>query len=139
MAKEIRFEDIIVGSEMPVLVKKPVEKIQLVKYSGASGDFNPLHTVPEVGEAVGIGQIAHGMLIMGFVGQAITDWMPKKCLKKFSVRFAGMTRPGDVVTVTGRVREKSAEGGVEKIVCDVEAKNQKEDVLIAGFFEAVFP
>ena len=139
MAKEIRFEDITIGSEMPVLVKKPVEKIQLVKYSGASGDFNPLHTIPEVGEAVGIGQIAHGMLIMGFVGQAITDFIPKKYLKKFSVRFAGMTRPGDVVTVTGKVREKSAEDGVKKIVCDVLAKNQKDSVLISGFFEAVFP
>jgi len=139
MAKEICFEDINVGSEMPVLVKKPVEKIQLVKYSGASGDFNPLHTIPEVGESVGIGQIAHGMLIMGFVGQAITDWIPKKYLKKFSVRFAGMTRPGDVVTVTGKVREKATEGGLKKIICDVLAKNQKEDVLISGFFEAVFP
>ena len=137
MNKEIKFEDIAVGSEIPTLVKKPVEKIQLVKYSGASGDFNPLHTIPEVGEAVGIGQIAHGMLIMGFVGQAITDFVPKKYLKKFSVRFVGMTKPGDTVTVTGKVREKAAEG--RKITCDVQAKNQKDQVLLAGFFEAVLP
>ncbi len=136
MGKEIRFEEISVGSEMPVLVKTPVDHMQLVRYAGASGDFNPLHTDPEVGKKVGIGQIAHGMLIMGFVGQAITDWIPKKCLKKFSVRFAGMTRPGDTVTVTGKVREK-ADGN--KIVCDVQAKNQKEEVLVAGFFEAVLP
>ena len=136
MGKEIRFEEISVGSEMPVLVKTPVDHMQLVRYAGASGDFNPLHTDPEVGKKVGIGQIAHGMLIMGFVGQAITDWIPKKYLKKFSVRFAGMTRPGDTVTVTGKVREK-ADGN--KIVCDVQAKNQKEEVLVAGFFEAVLP
>ena len=139
MEKEIRYDDLTVGSEMSTLVKAPVDKVQLVKYSGASGDFNPLHTDPEVGKAVGIGQIAHGMLIMGFVGQAITDWVPKKFLKKLSVRFAGMTRPGDVVTVTGKVKEKVAEGGVKKIVCDVQAKNQKEEVLISGFFEAVLP
>jgi acyl dehydratase len=137
MEKEIRYDDLTVGSEMPILVKAPVDKMQLVKYSGASGDFNPLHTDPEVGKAVGIGQIAHGMLIMGFVGQAITDWVPKKFLKKLSVRFAGMTRPGDVVTVTGKVREKVADGGLKKIVCDVQAKNQKEEVLVSGFFEAV--
>lgn len=136
MSTEVRFGDIAVGSEMPVLVKTPVDHMQLVRYAGASGDFNPLHTDPEVGKKVGIGQIAHGMLIMGFVGQAITDWIPKKCLKKFSVRFAGMTRPGDTVTVTGKVREK-ADGN--KIVCDVQAKNQKEEVLVAGFFEAVLP
>jgi acyl dehydratase len=139
MEKEIRYDDLNVGSEMSILVKAPVDKMQLVKYSGASGDFNPLHTDPEVGKAVGIGQIAHGMLIMGFVGQAITDWVPKKFLKKLSVRFAGMTRPGDVVTVTGKVKEKVAEGGLKKIVCDVQAKNQKEEVLVNGFFEAVLP
>jgi acyl dehydratase len=139
MEKEIRYDDLNVGSEMSILVKAPVDKVQLVKYSGASGDFNPLHTDPEVGKAVGIGQIAHGMLIMGFVGQAITDWVPKKFLKKLSVRFAGMTRPGDVVTVTGKVREKVADGGLKKIICDVQAKNQKEEVLISGFFEAVLP
>jgi acyl dehydratase len=139
MEKEIRFEDLDVGMEMPVLVKAPVDKVQLVKYSGASGDFNPLHTDPEVGKAVGIGQIAHGMLIMGFVGQAITDWIPKKFLKKLSVRFAGMTRPGDVVSVAGKIREKAAESGVKKIVCDVQARNQKDEVLISGFFEAVWP
>jgi acyl dehydratase len=136
MGKEIRFEELSVGSEMPLLVKTPVDHMQLVRYAGASGDFNPLHTDPEVGKKVGIGQIAHGMLIMGFVGQAITDWIPKKCLKKFSVRFAGMTRPGDTVTVTGKVREK-ADGN--KIVCDVQAKNQKEEVLVTGYFEAVLP
>jgi acyl dehydratase len=139
MEKEIRYDDLTVGSEMSVLVKAPVDKVQLVKYSGASGDFNPLHTDPEVGKAVGIGQIAHGMLIMGFVGQAITDWVPKIFLKKLSIRFAGMTRPGDVVTVTGKVREKVADGGLKKIICDVQAKNQKEEVLISGFFEAVLP
>jgi len=139
MEKEIRFDDLNVGSEMSTLVKAPVDHMQLVKYSGASGDFNPLHTDPAVGKAVGIGQIAHGMLIMGFVGQAITDWVPKKFLKKLSVRFAGMTRPGDVVTVTGKVREKVAEGGLKKIVCDVQARNQKEEVLVSGFFEAVLP
>lgn len=139
MENEIRYDDLNVGSEMSILVKAPVDKVQLVKYSGASGDFNPLHTDPEVGKAVGIGQIAHGMLIMGFVGQAITDWVPKKFLKKLSVRFAGMTRPGDVVTVTGKVKEKVAEGGLKKIVCDVQAKNQKDEVLVTGFFEAVLP
>jgi acyl dehydratase len=124
---------------MSTLVKAPVDKIQLVKYAGASGDFNPLHTDPDVGKAVGIAQIAHGMLVMGFVGQAITDWIPKKCLKKLSVRFAGMTRPGDVVTVTGKVREKITEGELKKIVCDVQAKNQKDEILITGFFEVALP
>ena len=139
MPKEIYFEDIKVGNAMPPLVKNPVEKVQLVKYAGASGDFNALHTDPEVGKAVGIGGvIAHGMLVMGFVGQAITDWIPKRYLRKFGVRFSGMTKPGDVVTVTGVVKEKK-EGPGKRVICDVEAKNQQGTLLVSGSFEAELP
>ncbi|MGA3114783.1 MAG: MaoC/PaaZ C-terminal domain-containing protein [Syntrophobacteraceae bacterium] len=136
MAQEIYSNDIEVGDVMPVLVKAPIDKVQLVKYAGASGDFNPLHLDPDVGKAVGLGgTIAHGMLIMGFVGQAMTNGIPKKYIKKFGVRFAGMTRPGDVVTVTGVVKEKSG----NRIVCDLEAKNQNGTLLIGGSFEAALP
>ena len=138
MATEIYFEDVQIGDSMPSLVKEPVTEVQLVKYSGASGDFNPIHTIPEAAKAAGLGgTIAHGMLIMGFVGQAITNWIPKKNLKKFGVRFAGMTRPGDVVTITGKVKDKTGDG--QRILCDVEARNQAGALLVAGRFEAALP
>jgi len=140
MPKQIYFEDVNIGDVIPPLVKDPVEKVQLVRYAGASGDFNPLHTDPDVGKAVGIGgTIAHGMLIMGFVGQAVTNWIPKKYLRKFGVRFAGMTRPGDVVTITGRVTEKFERGNEKGIICNVEARNQTGALLVAGSFEAALP
>jgi acyl dehydratase len=140
MAKEIYFEDINVGDALPALVKDPVTNVQLVKYSGASGDFNPIHTDPEAAKASGLGgTIAHGMLIMGFVGQAVTDWIPKKYLKKLGVRFAGMTRPGDVVSITGIVTAKKEEGNEKRIVCELTAKNQKDVLLVAGMFEAALP
>jgi len=132
------FDNLMVGGEMHKLVKAPVTHKQLVKYSGASGDFNPIHTDPEVGRAAGTGLIAHGMLIMGFAGQAITDWLPKKYLRKFSVRFVGMARPGDVVTVTGKVKEKIRVPS-QRILCEITAKNQKDEVLVTGVFEAEFP
>jgi len=138
MAKELFLRDVSIGDPMPTLVKEPVSKVQLVRYAGASGDFNPLHTDPEIGKAVGIGgQIAHGMLIMGFVGQAITNWVPKKCLKSFFIRFAGMTRPDDVITVTGKVVDKREDNG--RIRCEVAARNQKDELIVAGQFEAELP
>ena len=140
MATDIYFDDIIVGDAMPELVKDPIENVQVVKYAGASGDFNPLHTDPEVGKSVGMGgTIAQGMRIMGFVGQAITNWIPKKYLKKFGVRFVGITRPGDVVTVTGTVKDKKESGDAKLILCDVVAKNQDGAVLVTGSFEAAVP
>lgn len=139
MATELYFQDIQVGDAIPTLVKKPVSKVQLVRYAGASGDFNPLHIDPEFGKTVGIGQIAHGMLIMGFVGEAVTNWVPKKYLRKLSVRFVGMTRPDDVITVTGKVMDKKQENGHNIIRCDVLVRNQKDEVVVAGSFEAALP
>jgi len=140
MAKELYFQDINVKDQMPILVKGPVEHMQLVKYAGSSGDFNPLHVDPEVGKAVGIGgQIAHGMLVMGFVGQALAGWIPKKYLRKFNVRFVGMTRLDETVTVTGKQTDKKQEGGNNIIRGEVFARDQQEELLIAGSFEAHLP
>ncbi len=60
-----------VGDEK-VLVKEPVERIQLVKYAGASGDFNRIHYDEPFAKAGGFPSvIAHGMLSMGFFGQLV--------------------------------------------------------------------
>lgn len=136
--KELFFEDINVGDEMPELVKEPITEVQLVKYAGASGDFNPLHTVDAVGKQAGFGGvIAHGMLVMGFVGQAIAGWVPNRYLKKFKVRFSAVTRPGEIITVSGKVVEKKAEGNT--VVWDLQAKDQKGEVKVSGRLEAALP
>jgi acyl dehydratase len=138
MTPLIYFEDLKVGERMPPLTKDPISIIQLVRYAGASGDFNPLHFDPSIGEAAGFGGvIAHGMLIMGFVGQAITNWIPNRYLKKFKARFIGITRPEDIITITGRVIEKKEPE--QSILFSVAAKDQKGEVKIKGTFEAQLP
>ncbi len=140
MAHEVYYEDINVGDEMPELVKGPLQKLQHVMYAGASGDFNPLHTDDDFAKAVGLdGVIAHGMLIMGFVGQAITQWIPRKYLKKFGVRFAGMTKPGNTITVKGNVVDKLVEGSENIIRCEVLAQDENGDIKVTGHFEAALP
>src|SRR5437667_6672984 len=100
-------EDVQVDDAIPKLVKSPVSHLQLVRYAGASGDFNPLHTDPKFGELAGTGGIiAHGMLIMGFVGQMLSDYVGPTALRKFGVRCKGMTRPEHVITCTGHITEK---------------------------------
>ena len=140
MAQELYFEDVQIGQAMPPLTKSPVAKLQLVMYAGASGDFNPLHTDDDFAKAVGMpGVIAHGMLIMGFVGQAITDWIPRKNLKKLGVRFAGMTFPGETITVTGAVTDKRQENGSNLITCEITAADQNGGVKVSGSFVAALP
>ena len=96
------FESVNIGDQVIHLVKPPITKTQLVRYAGASGDFNPLHTDDEAAKAAGFdGVVAHGMLMMGILSQAITASIPRRQLRKVNVRFKGMTRPDAVITVSG--------------------------------------
>lgn len=134
------FEDVQVGDSIPALEKAPVSHWQLVRYAGASGDFNPLHTDPKVGEMIGTGGIiAHGMLIMGFVGQFLSDYAGPTALKKFGVRFKGMTRIGDVITVSGTITEKYEQDGESLIAGKAQAVDQNGDVKVTATFAASLP
>src|SRR5690348_11436949 len=122
---KLYYEDIEVGDTIPKLVKSPVSHLQLVRYAGASGDFNPLHTDPKIGEMIGTGGIiAHGMLIMGFVGQMLSDYVGPQALRKFNVRFRGMTRLGDEITCSGTITQKYEADGEARIAGKVQAADQ---------------
>ncbi len=137
---KLYFEDVQVGDTIPKLVKSPVSHLQLVRYAGASGDFNPLHTDPKIGELIGVGGIiAHGMLIMGFVGQFLSDYMGPTTLRKFNVRFKGMTCIDDVITCTGTITEKYETDGEARIAGKVQATDQNGEVKVAGTFVAALP
>src|SRR5256886_15380598 len=137
---KLYYEDVQVGDEIPKLTKSPVTHLQLVRYAGASGDFNPLHTDPKIGEMIGTGGIiAHGMLIMGFVGQMLSDYVGPQALRKFGVRFKGMTRIDDVITCTGKITEKYEADGETRIAGKVQAVDQNGDVKVSGTFVAALP
>jgi acyl dehydratase len=85
------------------------------------------------------GVITHGMLVMGFVGQAITGWIPKKYLKRFGVRFVGMAKPGNTLTITGSVTDKKNQAGENLITCEVVAVDEAGDVKVTGSFDAALP
>src|SRR5512138_935140 len=95
-----KYEEIQEGYELPSLTKEPITQLQLIRYAGASGDFNQIHTVPDYAKEAGLdGTIAHGMLIMGMLGQMVSNWAGGPMnVKKFEVSFKAITKPGDVVT-----------------------------------------
>ena len=135
---KLYYEDVEIGDTIPKLVKSPISHLQLVRYAGASGDFNPLHTDPKIGELVGIGGIiGHGMLIMGFVGQMLSDYVGPTALRKFDVRFKGMTRLDDIITCTGTITEKYEVDGEARIAVRVHAADQNDEVKVTGRFVAV--
>ncbi|HOE71241.1 MAG: bifunctional enoyl-CoA hydratase/phosphate acetyltransferase [Deltaproteobacteria bacterium ADurb.BinA179] len=141
MIQEKYFEDVNVGDAVIELKKGPLQKLQLVMYAGASGDFNPLHTDDDFAKAVGMkdGVIAHGMFVMGCVGQAVTSWVPKNRLKRLGVRFAGMSKPGNTITISGVVTDKRVVDGENIVTCSVVAKDEQGDVKVSGSFDAALP
>jgi acyl dehydratase len=130
------FEDINEGDSFASIRKEPITRVQLVKYAGASGDFNPLHTVEEIGEKAGTGIIAHGMLIMGMAAEGVTTWIPRQYVKKLKVRFKKMTYPGETILITGRVLEKRPNNTV---IGEVVAMNSDGEIKVSGTFEGVLP
>ena len=137
---KIFFEDVNEGDSIPEFVTKPLEEIQFVMYAGASGDFNPLHTVHSFGEKAGFGGvIGHGMLSMALAGRALTNWLGHKALKKFGVNFRSVTLPRDVITVKGTVTKKYTEGGNNLIDIDLLAQNQRGESVVVGNATAVLP
>ena len=109
MTAPVRAADVEAGTELPEQTFA-VTRADLVRYAGASGDFNPIHWSERVATEVGLpGVIAHGMLTMGLAARAVTAWTgDPTALVEYTVRFG---RPvvvpddgtGAEVTVRGRV------------------------------------
>jgi acyl dehydratase len=108
-ASRISAAGVAVGTELPEQVYR-VTRADLVRYAGASGDFNPIHWNERIATEVGLHDvIAHGMFTMALAGRAVTDWTgDPTALVEYNVRFG---RPvvvpdderGAEVTVTGKV------------------------------------
>jgi acyl dehydratase len=117
----VRLAEVSVGDSLPAQ-SFPVTRGDLVRYAGASGDFNVIHWNERVARSVGLPDvIAHGMLTMALVGRALTDWAGDPgALVDFGVRF---TRPvvvpdddlGATLEVGGTVTAVDAETGTASI------------------------
>jgi acyl dehydratase len=120
------------GEKLPVRTFR-VTRADLVRYAGASGDFNPIHWSDRTAVKVGLpGVIAHGMLTMALVGRAITDWTgDPAAVVEYGVRF---TKPvvvpdddeGTEVEVGAEVKDVTGDGLAR---LDITATCQGEKVL----------
>jgi acyl dehydratase len=93
-----------VGDQVPP-VGHTIQRIELVRYAGASGDFNPIHWSEEWATSVGLpGVIAHGMFSMGVAARMVSAYAgDPAAIKRLRVRFSAMIRPGETLTVAGEV------------------------------------
>jgi acyl dehydratase len=122
-------------------IVKQVTQEQINAYAEASGDHNPIHLDAAAARAVGLdGTIAHGMLIMAFMGQLVTDWLagqlpPGGWVARLRTRFQAMVRPGDTLTVSGSLGAR--ESGRQRL--DVWAESQRGERVTTGSAEVALP
>ena len=134
------FEDVEVGMTLE-LQKPPITRLQIAKFAGASGDFNPSHVDEDIARDVGGmgGVFAHGMLGMGFIGQMLTDFLHDRSLRLFSTRATRVVRPGDSLTCHAVVSRKWVEDEDNIAEFEVTATNQRGEVTHTGRAEALLP
>ena len=126
----VRFGDVAVGQSLPARTFT-ITRADLVRYAGASGDFNPIHWNERFAREVGLPDvIAHGMYTMALAARAVTDWAGDPgAVTEYSVRF---TKPvvvpddgvGALLSVEGVVAAK-LDGG--RVRVDLTARSDGSD------------
>ena len=132
MTATVSYADVEVGTALPPLSVN-VQRVNLVMYCGASGDFNPIHWNQRFAQAVGLPDvIAHGMFTMASACRVVTNWVGDPgAVVEYGVRF---TRPvvvpdddtGAVIEVSAVVDEKRDDGTVRVTVT---ATSERQTVL----------
>jgi acyl dehydratase len=140
MARQIYFEDVEVGSEIPPLEKNPTTQ-QLVRYAGASGDFYQIHYDKDFAIAAKLpGVILHGALKNGFLAQLMTDFAGEHgWLRKLAVQYRGMDQPGSRVVCRGKVTKKYVAGADHLADCEIWLENAKGEKTTPGSATVVLP
>jgi acyl dehydratase len=135
MTATVKYTDVEVGSQVPEQTFT-IERVDLVKYAGASGDFNPIHWNERVATAVGLPNvIAHGMLTMAETARVVTDWVGDAgAVEEYSVRFSKpIAVPDDDkgahLVVGGQVSEKLDDN---RVVVTITARVDGDKVLTAA-------
>lgn len=130
---EPKYAGVNVDDELHALTMPPMTRQTLAIYCGASGDHNPMHVDFDFARESGLDDvIAHGMLVMAYMGRLLTSWVGQDAIQSFDTRFQAMTRVGDAITAHGRVVEKFTDGDANCVRIDLAAIDQNGEVKAVG-------
>jgi acyl dehydratase len=122
-----------VGDRLVYKSFPPISRHRLALYCGASGDHNPIHVDLDFAKKAGFNDVfAHGMLVMAYLGQALTDAVSPGAIRSFSTRFSAITQLGAQLTCEGNVVELLEADGEKRARLSLTAKDEKGEVKLAG-------
>lgn len=125
--------DIKAGDRIVHKVFPPITRHTLALYCGASGDHNPIHVDIDFAKAAGFPDVfAHGMLVMAYLGQALTDAVPPSRIRSFATRFVAITQLGATLTCEGTVTELFAENGERRARLALTTRDDRGEVKLEG-------
>ena len=137
--KKLSFDKVKIGDEGPVISHK-LTRTDLVRYAGASGDFNPMHHDEVAAQAAGQPSVfGHGMFSMGLLGTAVTDYVGVGNVTRYQVRFARQTWPDEVLSSKIVVMGKREEDGEQLIDLAVTLSNGDGEDKLVGEATAALP
>jgi acyl dehydratase len=120
--------DLLVNKTFP-----RISRTTLGLYAGASGDHNPIHIDIDFAKKAGFPDVfSHGMLVMGLLGQAVTDAVPPDRLRSLSTRFVAITQLGAQITCEGAVAEVMDASGERRARLALTAKDETGDIKLSG-------
>jgi acyl dehydratase len=124
------------GGELPPRRFGPVTMTDIVRYQGASGDFNPMHHDDELARSAGYpAAFSVGMLGAGYLASYCTDIFGVETVRRFRASFRELVWRGDSLTATGRVVSVSVRDGERLLTLELWLTNQAGDVAIEGSAE----
>jgi 3-hydroxybutyryl-CoA dehydratase len=116
-------------------VVKYITQENINLYAEASGDFNPIHIDESFAGRTPLGgTIAHGMLSLAYVSEMMTSAFGQNWLSEGRLRakFKEPARPGDTLTIEGKINCIEQKDDVSYANCTFECRNQKGDMIVTG-------
>src|SRR5271168_2115651 len=136
---KLYLEDVSVGDQGPSRTHI-LTRTDLVRYAGASGDFNPMHHDEVQATAAGQPSVfGHGMFSMGLLASAVTDYVGVGNVTHYKVRFARQTWPGEELTTTVAVTGTRKEDGKHLVDLEVRLTNGDGEDKVVGEATAELP
>lgn len=129
----LQYSDLQVGDKLPVMKLRPVNRTMLALYAGASGDHNQIHIDIDFARKARCPDVfAHGMLSAAYLARLLTSFVAQRQIRRYAVRFTGITQVGDIPHLSAQVLEKFETDGERRLRLELKCANQHGEAKLVG-------